>query len=222
MGCATSCAMQPPDPRVRLPLFPLPTVLFPGTAMPLHVFWYRDLVRHCLEHGLRFGWLYHDWERDGAFRPEHGRIGCIAEIREHHDVGGGHTLILVEGVERFAVSDGIESEGPYFEALVIPYRDDAPRDEPTLGRRNTSIRLFQWMSHASGEGTRVVPDPRPGGQTSFLLGQAVPVEPAERQRLLELRNETERLGLLDELMLSAARETMESPARGRDPHPRLR
>ncbi len=34
-----------------LPLFPLGLVLYPGEAVPLHIFEerYRDLVRYCLE-----------------------------------------------------------------------------------------------------------------------------------------------------------------------------
>ncbi|NIP60092.1 MAG: ATP-dependent protease, partial [Gemmatimonadetes bacterium] len=34
----------------RLPLFPLPVVLFPGEAMPLHIFElrYRSMVDDCL------------------------------------------------------------------------------------------------------------------------------------------------------------------------------
>ncbi len=35
----------------RLPIFPLPVVLFPGGPMPLHIFEprYRQMVAHCVE-----------------------------------------------------------------------------------------------------------------------------------------------------------------------------
>ena len=41
----------------RLPMLPLSAVLFPHTAMPLHVFEprYRELMRDCLEGDRRFG-----------------------------------------------------------------------------------------------------------------------------------------------------------------------
>jgi Lon protease-like protein len=40
-----------------LPLFPLNTVLFPGTILPLHVFEerYKQMIGACLEENSRFG-----------------------------------------------------------------------------------------------------------------------------------------------------------------------
>ena len=42
---------------MKLALFPLHTVLFPGMALPLHIFEprYRQLVDHCLETNSAFG-----------------------------------------------------------------------------------------------------------------------------------------------------------------------
>ena len=41
----------------EMPLFPLNTVLFPGMKLPLQIFEarYHMMIRHCLEHGGRFG-----------------------------------------------------------------------------------------------------------------------------------------------------------------------
>ena len=41
----------------ELPLFPLQSVLFPGTSPPLHIFEqrYREMVGRCLEDGSPFG-----------------------------------------------------------------------------------------------------------------------------------------------------------------------
>ena len=115
----------PPPPRYRLPLFPLPVVLFPTAAMPLHVFEprYRRMVARCLEYDRRFGLVYHDADEQGPFLTEPGRVGCVAEIESFQPLPDGRSLLLARGVERFRIDDGIESEEPYYEALVSPYAD---------------------------------------------------------------------------------------------------
>lgn len=111
----------------RLPLFPLPVVLFPGAVMPLHIFEprYRRMVARCLEYDRRFGLLYHDADRMGPFERTTGRVGTVAEIGEFRILPDGRSLLLAQGVERFRIVDGIESDTPYLEALVEPL-DDAP------------------------------------------------------------------------------------------------
>jgi Lon protease-like protein len=111
----------------RLPLFPLPVVLFPGAVMPLHIFEprYRKMVARCLEYDRRFGLLYHDADRMGPFERTTGRVGTVAEIGEFRILPDGRSLLLARGVERFRIVDGIESGTPYAEALVEPL-DDVP------------------------------------------------------------------------------------------------
>ena len=68
--------------RRRLPLFVLPTVLFPGGRIPLHVFEvrYRQMVARCLEYDRRFSLLFHREDLHGPLHVEAGRVGCVAEI----------------------------------------------------------------------------------------------------------------------------------------------
>jgi ATP-dependent Lon protease len=96
----------------RLPLFPLPIVLFPGTLIPLHIFEprYRDMVADVLETDRRFGLIYHDPDRQGPFLSEEGRVGTVARIRRHQPLPDGRSLILVRGLERFRIES--EAEGP--------------------------------------------------------------------------------------------------------------
>ena len=54
-GSATTAAAAPDFSR--LPIFPLGTVLFPGSALPLRVFEarYVDMTRECMKTGSPFG-----------------------------------------------------------------------------------------------------------------------------------------------------------------------
>ena len=197
--------IERPEPRYRLSLFPLPVVLLPGAAMPLHVFEprYRALVSDCLDSDRRFGMVYHDWDQQGPFLSEEGRIGCVAEIKEHEALEDGRSLIVVEGVERFRISDGIESEALYFEALVTPYRDATVMQGDELAfRRRESIQLFQSVV---GNLTRDPAEPldlEAESEVSFLLARAIQVDPAWHQRLLEIQDESVRLARLDRVFRS--------------------
>jgi Lon protease-like protein len=195
-----------PEPRYRLALFPLPVVLLPGTSMPLHIFEprYRDMVRDCLASDMRFGMVYHDWDRQGPFLSEEGRIGCIAEIRSHQGLSDGRSFIAVHGTERFRIVDGIESETAYFEALVSPYPDTPQPDRDALtASRRASIELFHAVIASLAERPEQLPSLEPDQETSFLLAQTIGVDPSWHQQLLELRDEQARLKELDKVFRAA-------------------
>ena len=91
--------------RYRLPLFPLPVVLLPDAAMSLHVFEqrYREMVSHVLKTNRLFGLIFHDWDEQGPFLAEEGRVGCLAEIQEDEELEDGRFLLIVRGAGRFAI-----------------------------------------------------------------------------------------------------------------------
>jgi len=186
----------------RLPLFPLPVVLFPGGPMPLHIFEprYRQMVAHCVEGDRTFGMLYHDPDRDGPFTPdEPGRVGCTAEILNYQPLPDGRSLVLVRGGERFQVEDGIESPHQYWECVAAPFADEDPA--PGLReRRRSSVLLFYDVLEQVVRQPRPYPDIDVELETSFQLAQAIRVDPEWQQRLLESRSEAARLEQLDDLL----------------------
>ena len=174
--------------------------------MPLHIFEprYQAMLNDSLNSDQRFGMVYHDWDDEGPFLSEEGRIGCVAEIREHRPLEDGRSLIVVEGAERFRISDGIESEAPYFEALVAPYHDsrgDAPND--LAARRRESIRLFESLLQSLADPPEHLPDLEPEKEVSFVLAGTIQVDPSWQQGLLELQDEGARLARVDKLFRAA-------------------
>ncbi len=189
--------------RYRLPLFPLPVVLLPGTRMPLHIFEqrYQDLVRDALAGDRRFGMVYHDWDRQGPFLSEEGTVGCLAEISEHQSLDDGRSLIVIDGIERFAIDDGLESDTLYFEAIVRPYADDEGGrafEADIEERRRSSLELFEAVLDTFDERPEL-PDFSAGEELSFRLARTIQVDPRWHQELLELTSEPGRLDRLDEV-----------------------
>lgn len=194
--------------RERLPLFPLPVVLFPGASLPLHVFEprYRQLVAHCLEHDMRFGLLYHDPDRHGSFRNEPGQVGCVAEIQEFQPLPDGRSVILTTGESRFRIQDGIESGALYYEALVEPYRD-LPGDSFEIAeRRQRALVLFRRSLERLTGSPAVLPPLEEEQDLSFQLAQWIRIDPTWQQELLELRAERARLSKLCSLLRSIVGE----------------
>jgi len=196
--------MTPPL-KTRLPLFPLPVVLFPSAAMPLHIFEprYRRMVARCLEYDRRFGLVFHDADARGPFLMEEGRVGCVAEIEDFQPLPDGRSLLVARGVERFAIDDGIESEEPYYEALVRPFAD-IPEDPAEMdAHRRRSLTLFEAVVRSLAEEGQALPELDVAAELSFPLVQTLQVEPAWQQAFLEVRSERRRLELLDAVFQAA-------------------
>jgi Lon protease-like protein len=195
----------------RLPLFVLPTVLYPGMVMPLHVFEprYRRMAARCLEADKRFGLLYHDEKTKGAFVLTEGRIGGIAEIRQFRPLPDGRSLMLTVGVGRFQVLDGIENDDDYYEAVVDDYEDTSDRTLNMVPRRRESIALLERvLSKLHGAAPEAIDTAH---DVSFVLAEGIAVNPSWQQMLLELRSESERLDEIDAVFNAVMEHAGEPP-----------
>lgn len=186
---------------VRLPLFPLPVVLFPGASMPLHIFEprYRSMVARCLETDRRFGLIYHDADEQGPFMNEAGRVGCVAEIDRYQPLPDGRSLIRIRGVHRFRIIEGLDdSPEPWYEATVAPYEDVVhPRAEAIRTVRDRTLRLLLEVLQTLPEPPDEVPCFALDRDLSYQLAPLVQIDGRWHQSLLELRDETYRLERLD-------------------------
>src|SRR6478609_7401129 len=108
---------------MRLPLFPLSVVLFPGTPLPLHIFEprYRQMLADCLAADRRFGITPAGAQREA---PDPGVVGCTAEVRVNQELPDGRSNIVVLGGERFVVSQLLQEPHPYLTATVEPFEDE--------------------------------------------------------------------------------------------------
>jgi Lon protease-like protein len=178
---------------IRIPLFPLDVVLFPGMALPLHIFEprYKLMIQRCIQEKLEFGVIL-------ALAEGLAKAGTTAAIvsvvRTYPD---GKMDILTEGRSRFQPISVIE-EQPYFEATV-EYLEDQKTEE-NLEEQARLLDLYDkchWLIRGRA------PDPielRPGATLAFQIAASLPFELEYRQALLERRAEWERqVGLLQRL-----------------------
>jgi Lon protease-like protein len=90
---------------LKLPLFPLRTVLFPGMPLALHIFEdrYKEMMRNCIECSGPFGvvLIKHGDEIDPAAEPY--AIGCTARVVQVEPLPEGRMNLVAMGGERFRV-----------------------------------------------------------------------------------------------------------------------
>src|ERR1700758_4277754 len=104
---------------MKIPLFPLDVVLFPGASLPLHIFEerYKEMISLCLAEQSAFGVVRA--QQDGL-----AVVGCTARImRVLHEYEDGRLDILCRGDTRFEIAS-LEETRSFLEAEVDFFDDD--------------------------------------------------------------------------------------------------
>ena len=170
-----------------IPLFPLQVVLFPKTALPLHIFEprYREMIGECLEQRKAFGVVL---AREKGF----ARGGCsadIAEVTKRYD--DGRLDIVTVGQRRFDVLE-TDQERSFLRGHVKFFEDDGAG--PTAEQRRRAAELQAELLKLADQDPVEMPLDDP--QLSFQLAGNVPLDLDFKQALLEMRSEGERLDAL--------------------------
>jgi Lon protease-like protein len=185
-----------------LPLFPLTTVLFPEMLLPLHIFEprYRLLVRRCMDEDKPFGVvLIRSGQEVGAVAEPHG-IGTEAKIMAFSPLSDGRSYIVVRGGRRFTVETVVTDAEPYLVGRVR-YLDEQEGDGASA-RAAVAVEAYGQYIVAvmavteDARGDRAIVDELatvPPREAAYRIAASLAVDASERQRLLELHSDAERL-----------------------------
>jgi len=177
-----------------IPLFPLQIVVFPGQTVPLYVFEprYRQMfaeVRAAEERGevVQVGVIL------GQDSEMQASVGCTIELRqvvtEYED---GRLEIVTEGARRFRIDSIVEVKS-YVEARVEYVEDEEESIDQRLMER--ALAEFKRLVKLAREETGTVAvEWTP--TTTWQLAEAVAMGLEQRQQLLEMVSENERLQVL--------------------------
>jgi Lon protease-like protein len=184
-----------------LPMFPLGTVLFPGVAMPLHVFEprYRALTRHCLDGDGRFGVVLIERGSEVGGGDVRVSVGTCARIVEAAELPDGRWLLMVVGVERVGVERWLPDD-PYpraeVSALVDPPAGAGASEQRAAVERllRRALALKAELGEPAAAAT-VELDADPS-VAAYQAAALAPLGPLDCQRLLEQEGPDQRLTLL--------------------------
>lgn len=193
-----------------VPLFPLPNVvLFPGQALPLHIFEerYKLMTRHVLESEERLlGMaLYQEgWEKAMEFPPVYD-VACVGRVGEVERLPDGRFNLILHGLVRAEVQ-AYEQRSPFRIADIKPLYSTAPADadfEEPLTRLAVAIeRVLPLVSRGlTWQQIQPVLAQLPdAGAVSDFVGAYLPVDVHVRQELLETLDVELRLNRILELL----------------------
>lgn len=175
----------------HLPLFPLHTVLFPGTPLALRVFEprYLAMIERCLEEDQRFGVaLIREGREASGPLPEPHAVGCEAEIQRVRRLANGHLHLETMGRERFRLR-GIARSEPYLVGRVEPLPLQGGAERPELEARRASVEpllrgYLEALAEISGSRFGDAELPRDPGAMAWLAAYVLQLPADQKQDLL--------------------------------------
>lgn len=181
---------MPAERETDYPLFPLPIVLLPTEAVPLHIFEqrYKAMMATCLEQQREFGviWLSDDGLKD---------VGCSAAIEEVlEELEDGRMNILVRGTTPFRLVE--RSEEHAFPAGTIDPLADREEDVGEKVAEAARSSYADLLEKATDERPEAAAIAELG---AYEMAATVDIGLDVKQGLLELRSEQARLRLLARL-----------------------
>lgn len=172
-----------------LAFFPLPLAVIPGQTFPLHIFEqrYKDLYSQCKE-GQEFAI---------SMLTENGLavMGCTVRITKTLEIrDDGSIDILVEGIRRYQLNSVIK-EKSFDQAEVSFVEDDGKTTLPA-----EKIDLFKSLHKQISSLTGLTQSEITCAEfISYKSAALIGLDDFQRQTLLELRAENDRISWLTEL-----------------------
>ncbi len=176
---------------VEMPLFPLNTVLFPGTPLKLRIFEprYLKMIALCIEKNQPFGvvLIHEGVEAQGPLAKPHP-IGCSAHITQVEELPAGHLNIIVVGKERFRILSTDEASQPYLMGNVEPYplQLGDKMSMSAVGDRlhvwlNCYLEAFNWATSVKLDISQLPQDPL---SFAFMAATLLQIPLDQKQKLL--------------------------------------
>ena len=132
---------------IELPLFPLNTVLFPGTPVHLHIFEprYKAMIDRCLEHEAPFGvvLIRQGIEALGPL-PEPHTVGCTARVVEVQRLPEDQLNIVALGGDRFRIAALRHDDDHAYLVGEVELQPLEPLDPVAVAEAGR--RLHRWVA----------------------------------------------------------------------------
>jgi len=205
-----------------LPLFPLGVVLFPGTNIPLRVFYerYKTMIADIKGTDSKFGVvLIKEGLEVGTPAVPH-TIGTVAQIMEANYQPNGRISVKAVGQQRFRVRE-IISHRPYLLANVelLPLETEEGVSQDVVRRvQQAYAEVMRALIGVTGGWIQEVDVSYQAHSLSYLIADTVTSSSKVRQYLLEIDTVEERLIVEEELLHQALvklkeRMELDGPAR---------
>ena len=185
---------------MKVPLFPLRTVLYPGGPLPLRIFEsrYVDMISRCMKNSSPFGVLLIKSGSEAGQATTYD-IGTLARITDWYQGSDGLLGITAVGEQRFRLlSSSRQDDGLNIgEIEIIP--TEATRALPDEYRPLANIlsgvlqdlgRLYETLDKKYDD----------AGWVGYRFAEILPITPEQKQDCLEADDPVRRLELMREVL----------------------
>ena len=188
--------------QLRLPIFPLGTVLFPNGLLPLHIFeeQYRRMLRDAQHNDPAFVVALSRGAAESGIPLRPRGVGTACRISGVTPRPDGRSDIVVTGRYRVRIGD-LEWSNGYATGDIEMLEETIDDGEVVAARYGTMRRRFAAYLRLI---ERLVGDALPKLDTtdnpsvgSWIVGETLTLHTWERQELLEATTVDERLEILD-------------------------
>lgn len=182
---------------MRIPLFPLNTVLFPEGTLSLRVFEprYLQMVGDCLRQDSPFGvCLIHEGSEVGAAATP-VRVGTLGYIADWEQRPEGLLGITVRGGQRFVIEEQVIGPQQLLTAS-IRLLDEPPSSGIAAEFEPLCVLLRRILEQLGGPYRGIEPRYDDARWVGCRLAEILPLPLRLKQRLLELDDPYERLRCL--------------------------
>lgn len=186
---------------LRIPIFPLHAVLFPGGPLPLRVFEprYTDMISQCLKKGHGFGiCLIREGDETGSAAATH-EVGTVAQIEDWHMRRDGLLGIEVKGDKKFTMKNLSVASNQLLSAEI-----EYLADEPVLEVPPEFMGLVDLLEERISQmGKRYVKTGlklNDASWVSYRLAEVLPLRLSQKQYFLQLEAPLQRLEHLSDVL----------------------
>ena len=186
---------------MKLALFPLNTVLFPGSILPLQIFEqrYLNLIKECMKQQTGFVTVLISEGKEVGGTPQIYRIGCYVDIIDWDALPNGLLGISIQAKHRVRLSNSSVKDDGLLLAEANPIKS-TPGDRPPLPEafKPLSETLKQLLNHPFAAQYKDKVDFNNTADVCYRLSELLPISNKQKQLLLETET-TEQM--LDQLTL---------------------
>lgn len=181
-----------------LKVFPLPSaVLFPGTALPLHIFEprYRELVRDALasDRVVALGDFEPGWERDYGGRPPMRPLACAGVLVWNEALPDGRYNVVLHGLARVRLLEELPPTHLYREVRAEVLEEAAYQGPLEEMLRQAVLEIAGRVDEGSAQNLVQLAVRNSGGALADVVAGALFADEEQRRALLEELNPEARL-----------------------------
>ncbi len=182
-------------------LFPLNTVLFPGSILPLKIFEqrYLNLIKDCMKQQTGFVTVLISEGKEVGATPQIYCTGCYVEIIDWQSLPNGLLEISIQAKYRARLSNSSVRDDGLLLAEIKPLESTLDNDLPLpKAFEPLSDTLKQLLNHPFAQQYKGKIDFNKTADICYRLSELLPISKKQKQLLLETDSAQQ---ILDQLVL---------------------